>query len=498
LSNIRVTYSGLINFVIGIISVFTGLIFTLTVTRRLPQDELGTWALIGSLLVYATIISPIIDYWLTREIARGKKSGKTGVISTGFFSVLGLTIFVILAYFVSLESDASFQILLFGCIIIPVLFLQKILHAINMAWKPETRSYGMLIFEVVKIPTGIFLIYFLDFGVIGAIITTFVAHLGEIILLIYYAREKIRVSFNKSFIKNWFKLSWIPMFANLQNLILYLDVIFFTLLTGSVTGLAFYAVSISVVAIVNHSSSLSFALYSKLLQGGKKEYLQQNLINVLYFALPLLTLSIVFSKPVLFALNPQYIDAWPIVIILGFKVFFHIIKDIFESGLYGIEKVDVNEKSTWKDFIKSKLFFLPTLRIIQNTLYIIILAIVLWIFVDQNVPDLHLVIYWAIVGLVIQIPFTIYTYYIAKKEFPIKIPKNSIIKFTITSIISIGISYSLFENFVEYNVSIFKFLPNLLLFVLIGMSMYITITYLIDSRTKKLVQSAIKEILKKN
>ena len=113
MSNIRVTYSGLINFVIGIISVFTGLIFTLTVTRKLPQEELGTWALIGSLLVYATIISPIIDYWLTREIARGKKSGKTGIISTGFFSVIGLTIFVILAYFVSIESDASFQILLF-------------------------------------------------------------------------------------------------------------------------------------------------------------------------------------------------------------------------------------------------------------------------------------------------------------------------------------------------------------------------------------------------
>jgi polyferredoxin len=160
--------------------------------------------------------------------------------------------------------------------------------------------------------------------------------------------------------------------------------------------------------------------------------------------------------------------------------------------------VDVNEKSTWKDFIKSKLFFMPTLRIIQNILYVIILAIVLWIFVGQNVPDLHLVIYWAIVGLVIQIPFTVYTYYIAKKEFPIKIPKNSIIKYSVTSIVSIGISYSLFENFVEYDVSIFKFLPNLLLFILIGMSMYFIITYFIDVRTKKLIKSAIKEILKKN
>ena len=126
MNNIRVTYAGLISLLIGFSSIVTGTIFTLIVTRQLTQDEFGTWGLIGSLVGYVLVTEPIISYWSTREIARGKKSGKTGIISTGFFSVFGLTIFVILAYFVSLESDASFEILLFGCIIIPVLFLQKI------------------------------------------------------------------------------------------------------------------------------------------------------------------------------------------------------------------------------------------------------------------------------------------------------------------------------------------------------------------------------------
>jgi len=497
LSGIRVTYSGLINFAVGIVSIFTGLVFTLTVTRKLPQDEYGTWGLIGALLVYATIISPIIDYWLTREIARGQKSGKTGIISVGFFSVIGFATLVILSYFVSLGSDASFEILLIGSILIPVLFLQKILHSISMAWKPETRSYGMLVFETVKIPTGIFLIYFLDLGISGAIFTTFLAHLGEIILLLYYAREKIRVSFEKSFVKKWFRLSWIPMYGNIQNIILPLDMIVFTLITGSVMGLAFYSVSVSIVAIVNHSSSISFALYSKLLEGGKKEYLQENLTNVLYFALPLMGLCIVFSKPALFALNPQYMDAWPVVIILAFRMFFHIIRGIFEAGLIGIEKVDVNEKSTWKDFVKSKLFFIPTLRIIQNSLYVGILVLVLFIFVGQNVSDLNLVIYWAIVVLGVQIPFTIYTYYLARKNFTIKIPKGAIFKYIIVSIVSFGPIYFLFGEFVEYRVSIFEFLPDLLLFVGFGIGSYLIITYFIDSRTRRLFKNVISEMLKK-
>lgn len=497
MSKIRVTYSGLINFVIGIISVFTGLVFTLTVTRNLPQDEYGTWGLIGSLLVYATIISPITDYWLTREIARNQETGKTGIFSTGIFSVIGFSIFVIISYFIAEKSDASFEILLMGSILIPVLFLQKILHAINMAWKPETRSYGMLIFETIKIPVGIYLIYFLNLGLVGAIITTFFAHLGEIVLLIFYAREKINVRFDICFLKKWFKLFWIPMYGNIQNFILYLDVIFFTLITGSVLGIAYYSVSLSVVAIVNHSSSISFALYSKLLESGKKEYLQQNLINVLYFALPLLCISIIFSKPALFALNPLYVEAWPIVIILALKVFFHVIRDVFESALLGVENVDVNENSTWKNFIKSKLFFMPTLRVIQNSVYVLIFSVVMIIITNQNFNDINLVIFWSMVGLSVQIPFTMYTYYLAKKKFSIILPKIKIIKYTFASVLIFGLMYYGFEKLVIYNENIFEFLPNLMIFVIVGMLCYVLLTYLIDLRTKYLIKSAIKEILKK-
>ena len=81
MSNVRVTYSGLIAFVISISSVFTGLIFTLTVTRQLSQFEFGMWSLIGSLTAYVFVVQPIIGYWVTREIARDQKSAKTALAS---------------------------------------------------------------------------------------------------------------------------------------------------------------------------------------------------------------------------------------------------------------------------------------------------------------------------------------------------------------------------------------------------------------------------------
>ena len=90
MSKIRVTYSGLISFIIGLASLGTGLIFTLIVTRRLTPEEFGTWGLIGALTTYVIVIEPIISTWAIRETARGEKSGKTALLSSGMFSIVGI------------------------------------------------------------------------------------------------------------------------------------------------------------------------------------------------------------------------------------------------------------------------------------------------------------------------------------------------------------------------------------------------------------------------
>ena len=43
----------------------------------------------------------------------------------------------------------------------------------------------------------------------------------------------------------------------------------------------------------------------------------------------------------------------------------------------GIEEIDLNKKATFKDYLKSKLFFMPTITLIQSSLYIILLTVML-------------------------------------------------------------------------------------------------------------------------
>ena len=63
------------------ISVITGLVFVLMVTRRLSAEEFGTWALIGSMITYFLISETIIDFWTIRQVARGENVGRTSLFS---------------------------------------------------------------------------------------------------------------------------------------------------------------------------------------------------------------------------------------------------------------------------------------------------------------------------------------------------------------------------------------------------------------------------------
>ena len=202
MSNIRVTYSALISLFIRLISILSGTIFTLIVTRQLSVEEFGTWALISGIVIYAVIINPIINYWSTREIARGEKSGSTAIFSTGFFTIGGIVIYLVMAYFVGIESDVDLDILLFAVILIPVMFFNDVLTAINVGHKPHVTSYGFLVFEIIKILAAIILIYFLKMGLEGVIAASFFAYLGSIVILAIYAKPIVQSNFQQKYLYN--------------------------------------------------------------------------------------------------------------------------------------------------------------------------------------------------------------------------------------------------------------------------------------------------------
>ena len=491
---IRVTYTGLISLIGGIISVLTGTIFTLIITRTVTPEEYGTWGLILGLITYVSLIGPIVSYWSTRDIARNIESGKTAILSSIFLSIGAVSIYILISYLMGNYTNVEKNVLLFAAILIPAMFINGILSAINLGWKPHAISYGTLAYGISSIPLILFLVYYLDLGVTGIIISVFLANIISIIILFFYAKEKITNQFNKIFLKKWLKLSWIPIYPGAAVLIAGFDISIFTIITGSVVGLAFWTAAMVLPSMISHTGLISRAIYPKLLEEKTKEFMSENLALVFYFGILLISLVITFARPGLYALNPIYEIAFPVAIILSFEIFLSVFTNIFLLSLAGIERVDKFENSSFKDYIKSKLFFPQTIRLIQTSIYILILSVGLLILVGYGSSDQELLLFWASIALVTQIPLVGILYYFVRKNITIKIEISRITKFLLTAIGAFGLTYVLTNEFLIYSPDIISFIPNVLMFGAFGVSLYIIITYLIDNKIRKLVNAIIHEI----
>lgn len=492
MSGIRVTYSGLISFIIGLVGIFTGLIFTLIVTRTLATEEYGTWGLIQSLLYYAIMLEPMISFWVTREIAHGIKSGKTGIFSSGILSVVGISVYLIIAFLVGNQANVNKGILFFAFILIPVIFLNRTFSAINLGWKPHAASYGILALGLAQIPFALIFVYFLHMGITGVIFTSLLAYIVSIMVQLIYARHKINDKVKKEFLEKWLKLFWLSLYPGIANIFHVFDIVIFSIMTGSVVGIAYWSVSMIVSNVISNSAAIARAVYPKLLGENYDNHIKGNLTQVFYFGIFITALIVTFAKPSLFVLNPVYQIAVPVVILTSIYAFFGTLGGVFQLFITGKEEVDENEKSTFWDYVKSKLFFLPTLTFIQNGIYFSLLTIGLILL--KNSTQIDLVIFWSIVALLTQIPFTVYLYLLARRNFGSLLDFTSILKYLLVSIGVFGMIYLLMGHFLEYNKNIFEFLPRLFMFIALGTSGYLFITYLVDSKTRKLFSAIIIEI----
>jgi len=478
------------------ISIFTGLMFTVLITRKLTLEEFGLWAIIGSMISYFLIMEPIISYWTTREIARGKNIGTTSLMMSLLFSLGSIPLYVVASFYVSDINETSFSIMLFAVILIPCFFISQTLVGINQGHKPHATSYGTLIFESLKIPIGLGFVFHFQLGIEGAILTVVLAYLARLIVQFYYARPKLKLNFDFYLVKNWFRLSPITLYSTLPHFIWSLDVVLFSIITTSSIGVAYYAISLTIASIIGHSSMISQALYPKLLSGGSHDHVNQNLIRLFYFAIPLLGVVILFSKPALFVLNPIYDGLFLVVIFLAIRTFFYVINSVFYQILLGIETVDENYDTEFTKFLRSKLFTIPTIQNIHYVSYIVILVVIIFFLNQNDYPIKEMILVWSIISAGLSIPFVIFTGILVRRSVKFNIPfqKIGIYGFVtlLFSLTYIGIS----DKILVYDQNFFVMIPTVFLMLIICAVIYVSGTYLLDSKTRLFWNSIISEFVK--
>ncbi|MHA7646446.1 oligosaccharide flippase family protein [Nitrosopumilus sp. S4] len=495
MDNIRVTYSGLIAFSVGISGVFLGLFFTLMITRRLSPEEFGIWSLLLSMINYFVISETLISYWTTRQVARNEAIARTAIFSSLIFSFIAIPLYAIYSFFISENSSANFDILIIGIFLLPLFFISQTLTAINLGHKPHLTSYSHILLQSLKIPVAFAFVVYFDLGVVGAIVAMFLALTGKIIFQIYVAKEKLQEKFHFKILKQWINRSWLSSFGYFSNYIQMIDIPLYSIITGSVLGVAYYQAAWVIAAIVSHSGSISQAIYPKLLSNQNFAEIRKNFTYLLYFAIPLLGISFIFSKAGLFALNPSYQEAWPIVIVLSSKIFLKVLWIIPSHVILGREQVDVEQNPSFRQLFKSTLFRIPTFGSIFYGFYTGIL-IILFFSLRDEIDELSLVFWWVLIGLIIEIGYASFLWIYSRKYFQISFPFKNISKYIFATLLFCGVFLLVSDSILNYDISIYKFLPSVLFQLAICVTIYVITTLIIDKEIRQLFTSVIKELKK--
>ncbi|WP_182126139.1 hypothetical protein [Nitrosopumilus sp. b2] len=453
--------------------------------------------MIGGITQYIMMFSVIISYWSTRDTARKIDSGKTAVIGTMFLSIFTVIVYLIISYFLGTETKTDLNILYFSSILIPVMFFGGILTAINLGWKPHTISYGLLAFGITQMLFGLFFVYFLNMEVIGVILASLLAHSINAVILFKYARFKLRNKLDFSYFKRWMKLSWLPLYPWIPVVVGGLEISIFAIMTGSVIGLAIWTAAMAVSSIINQVGLISRAVYPKLLENNTTYYIRDNISLLFFFNFMMAGAIIVFAKPALFALNPIYVDAFPVVIILAIMYFFTVLSNMSVQNLTGVENVDLDKNATMKRYIQSKLFYPHTLRLVQTVISTSSLIVGFYLLINSDSSNMELLTFWSLVLLFTQLPISLILLNKMKKAIEIKLDYTKILKYFIISICAFFSIHLITENYLIYESNVFTFLPSLLSFFGLGLLFYVSLAYATDQKTRQLITSIMKEIKSK-
>jgi len=82
----------------------------------------------------------------------------------------------------------------------------------------------------------------------------------------------------------------------------------------------------------------------------------------------------------------------------------------------------------------------------------------------------------------------LYMIILVKKQFTLDLEWSSIMKYFLTCLGVFSLTYFLMQNFLIFDKDVFIFLPNLLVFVIFSVSLYLIITIIIDKRVKLLTK----------
>ncbi|MCW4046680.1 MAG: hypothetical protein NWE99_03850 [Candidatus Bathyarchaeota archaeon] len=372
-NEIRIQYSGFIIFAAQLLSVVTGLIFTLLLTRNLSQADFGVWSNIFTVLGYFTIASGLLPFWTVRFAAR-KMEGtvKTGFLATLVIALAGMAIYIpfIFPYAEAAKTHEAvyLSVYLLAALEILSLYLVALLESSLRAVKPQAIGYGLLLEEVTKVTIALFLL--LAFGFSQMLLIAMVSIIsGAAIQVLFYIKllsPYLKEAVHWNYLRQWLKGSTVNIYNAVGSQLLSLTYIllFFSPVGKAATGNLQAAVTFA--NIIGYASFLSYAVYPRLLANTcSEEEVALSFKTTLMAAFPLAAVTLSMPTSLLTILNVHYNEAWPILLLSTFDALIVLVSSFYNGCVLGVERLDAEGNVPLRELVRSKIFKVFTMPYIQ-------------------------------------------------------------------------------------------------------------------------------------
>jgi O-antigen/teichoic acid export membrane protein len=372
-NEIRIQYTGFIIFAAQILSIATGLVFTLLLTRNLSQADFGVWSNIFTVLGYFTIASGLLPFWITRFAAR-KMEGtiRTGFSATLVIALVGVAAYIpfVFPYMQAANTQASIYLIVYLLASLEILsiYLVALLESSLRAVKPQAIGYGLLVEEIAKVTIALSLLLTLGFSQILLIAMVSIVS-GAAVQVLYYIRllaPSLKEKVQWNYLRQWLKGST----ANIYNAVggqlfsfIYI-LLFFSPVGKTATG--DMQAALTFAKIIGYASFVSYALYPKLLSNSCSEQeVTLSFKTTLMAAFPLAAITLSMPTSLLTILNVQYSEAWAILVLCTFDALIVLISNFYSSLVLGAERLDEQGNVPLNKLARSKIFKIFTLPYIQ-------------------------------------------------------------------------------------------------------------------------------------
>lgn len=488
-NEIKLQYSGAVVFAAKLLSVMTGMIFTLFITRNATKEQYGVWTNIFDIMAYFALLAAVLPFWATRYVARGEKgAAKTGILANLLIGLASMAIYLPLVPLITWlwgiggrHPDLVILYFIAGAQIVN-LYLINVLEAVLRSKKPQAVGYGLLLEELCKISLTYAAIVIFNQPLIGAMISLI---LGTTLQAIYYLKlvsgdlkEKIRWDYAKEWLKG--------SIANIYNAVgIQISAAIFLMLFsyGGEAAKADYGAATIISNIIAYSFFLSFALYPKLLAENSLKEITASLKMVLMFAIPMAVGAMAIPESFLIILDESYKEATPVLFLLAIDALVITLTNFFTFVVFGVEKLDEKSKIPFKQLVKSNIFKIFSLSYIHSAITLPTAFIVLTTFKFEQ--PYETAVYIAAINMIVRFAMFLVLYAITRKTLVVQIPWKSIGKYVLCAV-AMGLALYLLPHPTK--------ITSTLITAVAGGLIYFALLMLIDKDSRAMIKLVLNEI----